>query len=366
MQQTVCLGRSVSDTTLSVNGDVRRQPWNIPKSWRLLFGTRADKAHRQRNGRRAIEEAAVDAKLVHTGFRGMTMKDDGHSQAQLFQSGRVRSDTSAVKHTLSRRGVLWAATALACAAAFLPAFFVDVRAFGLPSLFYVPLVLAAMAGGRRAAVAAALALTALFVLALDPGVTSVAELTTTAAIRLAVSLLIGLLIASQVDHHRQLVGTAVRRADRDFLTGLGSRNALETHWAERERTARPFGVLMIDMDNLKEINDQSGHAAGDAALQALAGSVRRGSRSDDFTARIGGDEFVVITDIDNLPELESLASRIERDANNQDIAVSVGVAISPEDGSELADVMETADTRMYARKRARKAGMATLAVARPS
>ncbi len=255
----------------------------------------------------------------------MTMKDDGHSQAQLFQSGRVRSDTSTVKHTLSRRGVLWAATALACAAAFLPAFFVDVRAFGLPSLFYVPLVLAAMAGGRRAAVAAALALTALFVLALDPGVTSVAELTTTAAIRLAVSLLIGLLIASQVDP-----------------------------------------VLMIDMDNLKEINDQSGHAAGDAALQALAGSVRRGSRSDDFTARIGGDEFVVITDIDNLPELESLASRIERDANNQDIAVSVGVAISPEDGSELADVMETADTRMYARKRARKAGMATLAVPRPS
>ena len=271
-----------------------------------------------------------------------------------------------MKHVFLRPDVLWAATAVACATALLPAVFVDVRAFGLPSLFYVPLVLAAMAGGRRGAIAASLVLTAVFVVALEvnPGVTSVAELTSTAAIRLAVSLLIGLLIASQVNHHRQLVHTAVSRADRDFLTGLGSRNALETHWAERERTARRFGVLMIDMDNLKEINDRSGHAAGDAALQALAASVRRGSRSDDFTARIGGDEFVVVTDIDSVPELESLASRIESDANKWDIAVSVGVAISPEDGSDLAGLMDKADNRMYARKRARKAGLVSLAVAR--
>ena len=113
---------------------------------------------------------------------------------------------------------------------------------------------------------------------------------------------------------------------------------------------------MIDMDSLKEINDRSGHAAGDAALRALAASVRRGSRSDDFMARIGGDEFVVVTDIAGLPELESLASRIELDASDQDIAVSAGIAISPRDGRGLADVMETADNRMYTRKRARKAG----------
>ncbi len=236
----------------------------------------------------------------------------------------------------------------------------------MPSLFYVPLVLAAIAGGRRAAVAAALALTAIFVVALtvNPGVTSVVELTTTAVVRLAVSLLIGLLIAAQVDHSRQMVSAALHRADRDFLTGLGNRNALEAVWAERERAARPIGVVMIDMDSLKEVNDQSGHAAGDAALRALAASVQRGSRSDDFMARIGGDEFVVITDIDSLSELESLACRIERDANKQNIAVSVGIAASPQDGRELTDVIQAADSRMYARKRARKAGVVSLAAAR--
>ena len=271
-----------------------------------------------------------------------------------------------MKHTFLRPDVLWSATAAACAAAFLPAVFVDVRGFGLSSLFYVPLVLAAMAGGRRAVIAAAPALTAMFVVALEasPGAISLAELTTTAVIRLVVSLLIGLLIASQVDHHRQLVSTAMHLADRDSLTGLGNRNALEKHWAERERSAKPFGVVMIDMDSLKEINDLSGHAVGDAALQALADSVRRGSRSEDFTARIGGDEFVVITDIAGLPELESLARRIELDASDQDIEVSAGIAISPRDGRELADVMETADNRMYMRKRARKAHSVSLAAAR--
>ncbi len=271
-----------------------------------------------------------------------------------------------MKTRFLRPWALWAATAASAGAALLMFALVD-AAYGLPSLFYVPLIFASLAGGRRAAIIAAPALTAAYVAALIVGTNaSVAEIATVGAIRLAVSLLIGLLIGSNVDYTRELVRAAVGRANRDFLTGLGTRHTLDERWEENRRRAKPFGVVMIDMDELKEINDHAGHAAGDAALKSLAASIRRGVRSHDVMARIGGDEFVVIADLHDPAELETLADRIQRDARSRDVEASFGTAMYPEDGYDLTSVLEIADRRMYDEKLAKQARTPTFSVVRAS
>lgn len=250
-------------------------------------------------------------------------------------------------------------------AAFLPVALLDETNLGLANLFFVPLAFAAMAGGQRAGFLAAVVLTGLFMLALaaNPSRTTSVEFTVSGAIRFAVSVLIGTVIGSFVDRNRQLVREAVRRANSDFLTGLGNRHALAATWAVRQRTGRPFGVVMIDMDGLKAINDGQGHTAGDEALQALAAAIQRGTRPGDLLSRIGGDEFVVVADVDNVSELESLARRIEHQANCENVAASIGIAMHPHDGSGLTSLLETADRHMYARKSQGPTRPAPLAVA---
>ena len=256
-----------------------------------------------------------------------------------------------MKVFLLRPSLLWVATALSFIVALVAVTIAHATTYGLPSLFYVPLVFASMAGGRRAAIVAALALTIVFVAVMIITATAgAAEIATVGVIRLAVSLLIGLPIGASVDYNRQLVDSAVGRANQDFLTGLGTRYALNERWARRPHPEKSFGVVAIDMDGLKRINDQAGHAAGDAALKLLAASIRLGSGSHDLLARLGGDEFVVVADVDGRAQLESLASRIALHANQNSVEASIGIAISPDDGEDLADVIRVADHRMYAHK----------------
>ncbi len=257
---------------------------------------------------------------------------------------------------------LWAATALSCVVSLALLIAVDARAYGLPTLIYVPLILAALAGGKRAGFIAATLLTAAYVtsVALTSAYASIPELLALGTIRLAVSVMIGFLVGSHVDYNRQLIQSALGRANLDHLTGLGTRHALDERWAKRRRTAsRGFGVVMIDMDGLKVINDTAGHAAGDAALQMLATSIRRGSRSHDLLARLGGDEFVVVAEVDSSSELELLAARIEQNAGERSVEASIGVAFSPHDGEELADLIHVADHRMYAQKFEKRAANAS-------
>lgn len=101
----------------------------------------------------------------------------------------------------------------------------------------------------------------------------------------------------------------------DPLTGLANRRYLEREMEERQAGGRDslfgMGVLHIDLDRFKQINDTLGHAAGDYVLTHVAGVLRESTRSDDFICRFGGDEFVVLTDSDgNRRSLEALATRI--------------------------------------------------------
>lgn len=152
----------------------------------------------------------------------------------------------------------------------------------------------------------------------------------------------------------------------DQLTGLSTRRTWDL--AIADRTARPdhdlerFGIALIDLDELKEINDTHGHHAGDQALVAMASALRTVVRDEDLVARIGGDEFAVLIPSISAEAMLALTGRI-LSALPEKLSASAGVASW--DGSESpAELQYRADRALYAAKHAGK-GRACLAGAQP-
>jgi len=154
------------------------------------------------------------------------------------------------------------------------------------------------------------------------------------------------------------------RASHDTLTGLPNRAAFDEKLAQRLTAARArdsrFALLFIDADNFKAANDNFGHAAGDAVLVALSACIKDTLRKDDFAARIGGDEFVVVIDpFDAGVVPDDLAKRLRAciaepvtlpGGEAYRASVSIGVAIFPDDGGDATALLTAADAAMYADK----------------
>lgn len=155
---------------------------------------------------------------------------------------------------------------------------------------------------------------------------------------------------------------AERSATTDHLTGLPNARSLFIHLdrelARCKRDNTSMAVLVCDMDGFKQINDRHGHAEGDKALKVFAASLREVCRANEFPARMGGDEFVVIA-----PEMSSdaasakaillsaLAQRAGREISGKDrLSLSVGIASYPEDGQTAEQLLVEADKRMYQTK----------------
>ncbi len=121
--------------------------------------------------------------------------------------------------------------------------------------------------------------------------------------------------------------------------------------------ARPFALIMADLDRFKELNDSRGHSAGDAALAEVAEVLRREVREVDTAARIGGDEFAVLLPETDCTAAVQIARRVEDaiDAHAREAGwpagISLGVGVSDSDGTGMDDLMRHADARMYGAKR---------------
>lgn len=158
------------------------------------------------------------------------------------------------------------------------------------------------------------------------------------------------------------------QAHHDGLTGLANRilltdrfeNAVER--AKRRNTS--FGLLMIDLNDFKTINDNYGHAAGDAVLVTTAKRLVSAVRGSDTVARLGGDEFVLIIEsFDKAHELhqmgrkliDTLSESITLDAELVvNIGASVGLALYPDHGVDMNDLLYVADQAMYDSKSSRR------------
>jgi diguanylate cyclase (GGDEF)-like protein len=151
-------------------------------------------------------------------------------------------------------------------------------------------------------------------------------------------------------------------ATTDPLTGLANRRAFEEQLRQRLILPEPapFSVLMLDVDNLKRVNDAGGHRAGDAVLRRVAEVLRADLRIGDLVSRWGGDEFLALSPAIDRVGAISLARRISGNLLTPvdgvgPVSVSIGTAAFPADGSSAEELLAAADREMYAEKRARAA-----------
>ncbi len=159
-----------------------------------------------------------------------------------------------------------------------------------------------------------------------------------------------------------------RQATHDALTGLPNRVLLEDRieraLAAAARSDKQVAVLFIDLDRFKEINDTLGHSYGDELLRQVAPRLAEVVRHGDTLARLGGDEFaVLLPSVPDRRHVELVAARL-RDALHRsfsaegttlDVEASIGVALSPEHGTTVGELLANADVAMYSAKE-RKAG----------
>ncbi|EBA07090.1 GGDEF domain-containing protein [Sagittula stellata] len=157
---------------------------------------------------------------------------------------------------------------------------------------------------------------------------------------------------------------AEERAFTDTLTGLRNRRALDTVLDRISRQGRAYALMHLDLDFFKAVNDTYGHAAGDHVLRHAARIMLEESRKDDTVARVGGDEFMIVfANLTRMPRIAEIAGRmIERIERPVDwgttkcrISTSIGIAISEGEGLSPTEIMDRADTALYASKRAGRA-----------
>jgi diguanylate cyclase (GGDEF)-like protein/PAS domain S-box-containing protein len=139
---------------------------------------------------------------------------------------------------------------------------------------------------------------------------------------------------------KQVQERLIQDANQDFLTKLWNRryliNQLQLEIDRTQRSAEDLGLIMLDIDHFKRINDTYGHIAGDQVLKALAIELRSHSRSGDVAARFGGEEFVVLLPNATAPQTEAVANRLREDfaklvihtENGQRISFTVSVLLS--------------------------------------
>jgi len=166
---------------------------------------------------------------------------------------------------------------------------------------------------------------------------------------------------------RRLYSDLVRRSEFDLLTDIHNRFSLERYLEKQIEEARQnasiFGLVYIDLNDFKQVNDVYGHQVGDLYLQEVTIRMKHQLRPADMLARLGGDEFaVLLPKVRNREEIEEIAHRLERSLDEPFAtegyvvhgSASTGIALYPEDGPTKDSLLSAADAAMYVNKHIRR------------
>ena len=173
----------------------------------------------------------------------------------------------------------------------------------------------------------------------------------------------GAALATLAIETRKLYSDLLRRSEFDLLTDIHNRFSLEKRLDAQIEVARQdagiFGLIYIDLNKFKQVNDQYGHHIGDLYLQEVARRMKQQLRSHDLLARLGGDEFAVLLPmVHNRADVEEVSQRLEHcfeaplalEENILKGSASFGIAVYPEDGATKDKLLNVADAAMYAAK----------------
>jgi diguanylate cyclase (GGDEF)-like protein len=250
---------------------------------------------------------------------------------------------------------LLVAGGLAAYAAVLVAFVLFERpGLGIGHFFYVAIVLIAFATNAWWGAAAGAFATGLYALAVLVTPRMPADVITVAAgIRLVTFVGVGVVVGVFVQTNGALVARLREQAERDFLTGVLNTRAFDDRLAARCHLGGEFLLVLGDMDNLKHINDAHGHDEGNRAIQHVSEFLRELLGSGDELARIGGDEFAILTDT-SADDVVELTQRLQRALARHGYEISFGWAAAPRDGAVPIELFRKADDRLYGAKLLRR------------
>jgi diguanylate cyclase (GGDEF)-like protein len=230
---------------------------------------------------------------------------------------------------------------------------------GLGHFYYFPVAMVALACGALWGVAAGLVATGLYSLGIiiNPHLASSQVLTNGSIIRLITLTTMGALVGWFATNHRDLSDRLRIANERDHVTGLLNTRAFDAALTGRLEQGRPFGLVLADMDNMREINDAEGHAVGNDLLRHAGDILSRTSEGDAQVARIGGDEFAVLLPGSDAAIGEAVLGSLDQlvALNNQyypdhELSISAGIATS-RPGDRLELVVKRADLKMLHAKR---------------
>lgn len=175
-------------------------------------------------------------------------------------------------------------------------------------------------------------------------------------------------IIRDITERKRLEDKIQKMAHYDELTGLANRALFQDRLSQAIALARrresKLGLLYLDLDRFKPVNDNYGHAAGDMLLCSVAERLRESVRESDTVARLGGDEFaVILTEIGSRVDAEAVAEKLRFSINEPytlddvivSIGTSIGIAVFPDDAASGEDLVKMSDENMYRAKEVRNA-----------
>ncbi len=168
------------------------------------------------------------------------------------------------------------------------------------------------------------------------------------------------------EQRKRSANRLLHMAMHDALTGLPNRILLADRFSQAcSRTQRrdiTFSIMFLDLDGFKTVNDTYGHEVGDQLLKTLGGLLNECIRDEDTLSRISGDEFVILLEDSSYENAEGVARKIQAKLMQSvfiqgielNIGISLGIAVYPDDGTEMSELLRKADARMYEAKEQRK------------
>lgn len=161
-----------------------------------------------------------------------------------------------------------------------------------------------------------------------------------------------------IDSEKRRTQELIDMAERDSLTKLFNKSAVRTRvqkTLDNRKSSEKYAMLIIDLDNFKQVNDSHGHMFGDAVLSAIALELKKLFRTDDIIARIGGDEFLVFMGYNNIKAVHEKAALViqsfhqvlEKDLQDCPLSCSIGISCCPSDSTDYPALFQSCDQALY-------------------